>query len=103
MAYLVLLIAALLEVGGDALVRWGMHGGRLLGFALGTAALVAYSVLVNLPRWDFGRLLGIYIVVFFIISQVLAAFVFREQIPVSRIAGGALIIAGGLVITFWKA
>ncbi|HEY3267594.1 MAG TPA: hypothetical protein VGM37_11745 [Armatimonadota bacterium] len=68
-----LLLAALLEVGGDALIRWGLRGGRAAGFIAGAAALFAYGVAVNAPRWDFGRLMGVYIAVFFIVSQIVAS------------------------------
>lgn len=98
----VLLLAAVLEAGGDALVRYGLAGGRAIGFILGAAALFAYGVAVNLPRWDFGRLLGVYIALFFVVSQAIAAFGFHESIPASRLVGGALIVAGGIVMTIWK-
>lgn len=54
-----LVVAALLEVGGDALVRWGLKGGRWYGFAAGAAVLFGYGLSVNLPKWDFGRLMGV--------------------------------------------
>jgi drug/metabolite transporter superfamily protein YnfA len=72
-----LILAALLEVGGDALVRWGLKGGRILGFILGAVTLFTYAVFVNTPKWDFGKLLGIYIAIFFIVSQVLSIVVFQ--------------------------
>lgn len=99
---IVLLIAASLEAGGDALVRWGLSSGRILGFVLGAVVLFSYGVVVNLPKWDFGRLLGVYIVLFFIVSQLLAVVVFRETIPTPRIVGGLLVIAGGIVMTVWQ-
>lgn len=102
-AFAILLLAALLEAGGDALVRSGLRGGRILGLALGAAVLFAYGVTINLPRWDFGRLLGVYIALFFVVSQVISVWVFHEHLPLSRLLGGTLIVAGGLVITFWKA
>jgi len=94
-----LIIAALLEVGGDALVRWGMKGGRISGFILGAVALFAYGVIVNTSKWDFGRLLGIYIVIFFIVSQFLSFVVFHETLRLPTLIAGALITAGGIVLT----
>jgi drug/metabolite transporter superfamily protein YnfA len=94
-----LIIAALLEVGGDALVRWGMKGGRILGFILGAVTLLTYAVFVNTPKWDFGRLLGIYITIFFVVSQVLSIVVFHEALRLQTLIAGLLIAAGGIVLT----
>lgn len=97
-----LILAALLEVGGDALVRSGLRGGRVAGFVAGAAVLFAYGVVVNAPRWNFGRLLGVYIAVFFVVSQLVAYFAFRDRPTPPIVLGGALVIAGGLVMAFWK-
>jgi hypothetical protein len=102
-----LLLAALLEAGGDALVRTGLQSAALpgrLGFmGLGGLVLFGYGVFVNLPPWDFGRLLGVYVVVFFVVAQLInwLAFGWRPTLPI--LVGGALITAGGLTITFWRA
>jgi small multidrug resistance family-3 protein len=58
---------------------------------------------VNLAPADFGRLLGIYVVLFFVVAQVvnLIAFGVRPDTPI--LVGGALITAGGAVITLWRA
>ena len=100
--FVLLLTAALLEVGGDALVRWGLKSGRILGFVLGAAVLFGYGLIVNLPRWDFGRLLGVYIVLFFVVSQVTGVFLFGETLSMGRLVGGALIVAGGICMMVWK-
>ena len=94
-----LIIAALLEVGGDALVRWGLKGGRILGFVLGAVTLFTYAVFVNTPKWDFGRLLGIYIAIFFVVSQVLSIVVFNETIRFPTLIAGVLIVSGGIILT----
>ncbi len=96
-----LTVAALLEAGGDALVRVGLRGSRwvLMG---GSLALVAYGFLVNLTRWDFGRLMGVYIAIFFVVAQFIALVAFREKLQLPVLVGGALIVAGGLVLTFWQ-
>lgn len=97
MTTLWLLAAALLEVGGDAAMRIGLRG-QAWGYALGTLLLAAYGLLVNQPAWQFNRLLGLYIVIFFIVSQALAWAFFGERPNLGLIVGGTLIVAGGLII-----
>jgi small multidrug resistance family-3 protein len=99
---LILALAAVLEVGGDALVRWGLKSGRWIGLVLGAAVLFGYGLSVNLPRWDFGRLMGVYIALFFVVSQAVAVALFREPLKAPTLVGGALIVAGGILITAWK-
>ena len=65
-------------------------------------ALVAYAVAVNAPAWDFGRSLGVYVALFFVAAQVVDAAVFGRLPTLPIAVGGALIVAGGLTITFWK-
>lgn len=100
--FVLLLSAAFLEVGGDALVRWGLKSGRILGFLLGAAVLFSYGLVVNLPKWDFGRLLGVYIAVFFLVSQAVGVAGFGETLSSGRIVGGALVVAGGICMMVWK-
>jgi drug/metabolite transporter superfamily protein YnfA len=104
---LVLLAAALLEAGGDALVRSGMRAGpamiRGAFFALGALSLFGYGYLVNAPAWDFGRLLGVYVVFFFVVAQLIAWFVFHQRPGNAVIVGGAFILAGGIIITLGRA
>ncbi len=93
----ILVLAAALEVGGDALVRIGLRG-PAYWMAAGGLVLFAYGVLVNLSGLDFNRLMGIYIAVFFVVSQVIS-FIFFKQIPDDRILlGGGFIVTGGLLI-----
>ncbi|HLY11948.1 MAG TPA: hypothetical protein VKW04_21790 [Planctomycetota bacterium] len=102
-AILLLVLAAALEVGGDALVRWGLRGPQKIGLALGALVLFGYGLCVNLPKWDFGKLMGVYIALFFVVSQIVAATVFRERIQAPTLVGGALIVAGGVVMSVWRA
>lgn len=104
-ALLLLALAALLEAGGDALVRKGLgiHGlPRGLWFAAGALILFIYGLTVNLPGWDFGRLLGIYVVLFFLAAQAIAWFAFGQLPSPAILTGGALIVTGGLVMTLWR-
>jgi small multidrug resistance family-3 protein len=94
-------VAALLEVGGDAAVRRGLRGGGWHFIALGFVVLCAYGLVVNsVKSWDFSRLLGVYVAFFALVSVLCGRYVFRESIPVSTWFGVALIIVGGLVIQF---
>jgi drug/metabolite transporter superfamily protein YnfA len=96
-----LALAALLEAGGDAAIRLGLRG-RGWGLLAGPLLLVAYGFMVNQPRWDFGRLIGTYIAIFFVVAQLFALLVDRQRPPLATVVGGALIVAGGLVLTFWR-
>lgn len=96
-----LVLSALLEVGGDAGIRSGLQG-KQAGFLLGSVLLIAYGIVVNLSKLDFGKLMGIYIAIFFVVSQILAVLIFKEKIHAPTLVGGALIIAGGCVLTFWR-
>ncbi len=101
-----LAVAAVLEAGGDALVRAGLHapapGPRIAWFAAGATALTAYAVAVNAPAWDFGRSLGVYVALFFVVAQAINATAFGVAPTPPVLVGGALIAAGGLTITFWR-
>jgi len=99
-AWLIFVGAALLEVGGDAVIRQGLrHSSVGLIFA-GCVMLAAYGLVVNLVKWDFSRLLGVYVAVFALISVLFGRFVLAETIPATTWIGLGLIIVGGLVIQF---
>jgi drug/metabolite transporter superfamily protein YnfA len=102
-AILLLILAAALEAGGDAIIRAGLHSHsaayRSALFMLGAVVLFAYGWTVNAPPWDFGRLLGLYVVFFFVFAQLLSWVVYKQVPSASVIVGGVLIIAGGLVIS----
>lgn len=97
---LIFIAAALLEVGGDAAVRSGLRGSQPLAVALGCALLAAYGVMVNLVRWDFSRLLGVYVAVFAVVSVCWGRFVLREDVPIAVWLGLGLIVIGGMLIQF---
>jgi len=103
---LVLLLSAVLEAGGDALVRHGLHGAsawtRVVFLVLGGAVLFAYGVAVNTPSWDFGRLLGVYVTLFFLVAQAINWIAFGVAPTTGIVVGGVLIAAGGLTITVWR-
>ena len=98
----VLFAAALLEAGGDALVRKGLHLGaiwRIVFLMAGAGILFAYGYTVNSPPWDFGRSLGVYVTFFFVVAQLINWIAFG-QAPTARIVlGGACIIIGGMIVS----
>lgn len=94
-----LIAAAFLEVGGDAAIRYGLVRSATAATIAGAVALVAYGFVVNTNRLlEFNRLMGVYIAVFFLVSQAIAVVMFGERPTLPAIAGGALIVTGGLLI-----
>jgi drug/metabolite transporter superfamily protein YnfA len=99
-ALLIFVAAAVLEVGGDSLIRQGLRI-KAIGFiAAGFGMLGFYGVVVNTVKWDFSRLLGVYIAVFAVVSILWGRLVFKEHIPMATWIGLAIIVVGGLVIQF---
>ena len=101
---LLLLSAALLEAGGDAIVRLGLHASTMLArgllFLIGGLVLFTYGYVVNAPAWEFGRLLGVYVVVFFFIAQLISWIVFHQRPSAAVIIGGFFIVTGGIILSF---
>jgi len=102
-----LLIATTLEVSGDALVRMAIydHSGpiRFGFFAAGAVLLFGYGSFLNLAPVEFGRVVGLYIATLFVVWQVINFVAFRALPSGPILAGGSLVIAGGLICTFWQA
>jgi len=106
-AFVVLALAAYLEVQGDACFQSGLHHSsgakQVAWFVAGTAVLVCYSLFLNSSKIDFGKLLGIYVVLFFIVAQIVAKLQFHQSPSKPIYVGGAFIAIGGLIMTLWKA
>jgi small multidrug resistance family-3 protein len=104
---IVLLIATTLEVSGDAVVRMGIyqHGGmvRALLFVCGAALLFGYGAFLNLAPFEFGRVVGLYIATLLVVWQFINYFAFGALPTLPILAGGALVVVGGLIMTFWRA
>jgi hypothetical protein len=100
----ILFLAALLEAGGDAFVRSGLYAqgfaARVGFFALGAVTLFAYGYVVNTPPWDFGKLLGVYVVFFFVVAQLIGWIFFHQRPGGAVLLGGTFIVAGGAIISF---
>lgn len=102
LAFLILFAAAVLEAGGDAIVRAGLQSSqfaaRVALFVVGGLVLFAYGWSVNAPPWDFGKLLGIYVVFFFVVAQIISFFAFGQKPTPALLLGGLFIVTGGLII-----
>jgi small multidrug resistance family-3 protein len=85
-ALVILFVAAVLEAGGDALVRSGIHSPvsstRFLFWFMGAVVL-----------------LGIYVVFFFVVAQVISWAAFHQRPDRWVVIGGCLVIAGGIVMS----
>jgi len=102
----VLLFAACLEAGGDALIRMGIrsnsHLRTFLLFVVGGLILTVYGYAVNAPPWDFGRLLGVYVAFFFVVAQLVSWLAFHQKPTPMLLLGGSFIIIGGIVVSLSK-
>ena len=102
----VLALAAYLEVQGDACFQSGLYHSsgakQVAWFVAGTAVLVCYSLFLNSSKIDFGKLLGIYVGLFFVVAQIVAKLQFHQSPSKPIYVGGAFIAIGGLIMTFWK-
>jgi hypothetical protein len=105
-AVLLLVVATILEVSGDAVVRMALYNHvGLVRFALflgGAALLFGYGTFLNLAPLEFGQVVGLYLATLFVVWQVINFLAFRALPTLPIIVGGALLIAGGAIITFWK-
>lgn len=95
---LVLVVAALFEVGGDALIRAGLRGRGFLLIALGFGILGSYGLVLNQIAIDFSKLLGVYVGLFALVSILFGKFLFGETIPTSTWLGLGIVLLGSAVI-----
>ena len=104
--FLLLLVATSLEAFGDAVVRMGIGQTAWLPrsalFLAGALLLFGYGLSLNLAPIEFGRVVGLYIATLFIVWQLVNLIVFRSPPGIPVLLGGALIVVGGLVVTFWE-
>jgi hypothetical protein len=102
-----LVIATSLEAGGDAIIRVGLKQPhsvpvRALLMLAGATVLYGYGLVLNLSPLDWGRLIGAYVAVFFVVGQVINLVAFRTVPTLPIVVGGLFIIAGGAIITLWQ-
>jgi len=99
-AGLILVLAAIFEVAGDAVIRRGLRGSGLVIVAIGFVMLGTYGIVVNQLGWDFSQLLGVYVAVFALVGVLAGRYAFGETVPVSTWAGLAVVVLGGGIIQF---
>ena len=103
---ILLLVATLLEVSGDAVVRMAIYNRsgsiRIALYVAGAALLFGYGSFLNLAPIEFGRVVGLYIAILFVVWQVISFIAFRTLPSMPVWVGGVLVIAGGAIITFWQ-
>ncbi|HSS14363.1 MAG TPA: hypothetical protein VLL04_10735 [Rhizomicrobium sp.] len=101
-----LIIATALEVAGDAIIRKSLfeHAGpaRIALFVLGTLLVAGYATFLNLAPLVFGQVVGLYIATLFVMWQIITFLFFRTLPTIPILTGGILIVAGGLIVSFWK-
>lgn len=99
---MVLLLAAILEAVGTPSCAPGCINMRFFPrvalMLMAGAVLFAYGWTVNAPPWDLGKLLGIYMIFFFLVAEFISWAFFKQPPSASLVLGGALIVAGGVVI-----
>jgi len=104
--FLFVLAATILEATGDAVVRLAIHGNRMpsriLLYCAGVVALTLYGTCLNLAPVEFGEVVGLYIATLFVMFQITNFLFFRTVPNLQSMVGGALVIAGGLIVAFWK-
>jgi len=97
-AWIIFIAAAVLEVGGDAVIRKGLRGSVVWFIVTGFLMLGCYGVVVNTVKWDFSKLLGVYVAVFAVVSILAGRFLFKETISLTTWLGLVIIVIGGAVI-----
>jgi len=103
-----LIAATVLEVSGDAVIRIALHDHagitllRLALFALGASLVFGYGTFLNLAPLEFREVVGLYIAILFIMWQVINFAFFRTLPTMPILVGGAMIVMGGAVVSFWK-
>lgn len=102
-----LVIATVVEVSGDAIIRIALRNQTDFGwikfalFVLGAALVFGYATFLNLAPLEFRKVVGLYIAILFIVWQIINFAFFRSLPTLPILAGGALIVMGGIIVSFW--
>jgi hypothetical protein len=105
-AFVFVLIATIVEASGDAIIRKSIYDQtgllRAVTMLAGAALVFAYAFVLNLAPIEFKEVVGLYIATLFIVWQVINFIAFHTLPTLHIVIGGALIVSGGLIVTFWK-
>ena len=71
---------------------------KALLLALATLVLFAYGRTGNSPPWDFGKLLGLYVVFFFLTAQAISWLAFKQLPSLAVLVGGLFILTGAVIV-----
>ena len=97
-AWIAFALAAVFEVGGDAVIRMWIKYNNVIVMVFGALSLAGYGLIVNTLDWDFSMILGVYVAVFALAGVLFGRFVFRESIPFTTWLGLGFVIVGALII-----
>ncbi len=95
-----------MEASGDAVVRLALGNDAFVSrvglFAAGAILLFGYGLFLNLAPVEFEKVVGLYIATLFVVWQLVNYFFFRHVPTVPIMIGGALIVVGGCIVTYWE-
>jgi drug/metabolite transporter (DMT)-like permease len=104
--FLFVLAASILESTGDAIVRIALHRAaspaRIGLFLMGGILLTLYGTSLNLAPVEFAAVTGLYVATLFVVFQITNYIFFRSAPTPAVLVGGALIVAGGLIVSIWR-
>ncbi len=104
--FLFVLAATIFEAAGDAILRIALHSHawpvRVSYFLGGMVLLTMYGTSLNLAPVEFGKVVGLYIALLYVVFQITNYLAFQAKPTLPIFVGGVLIISGGLVTIFWQ-
>ena len=91
-------VAAIFEVGGDAVIRFGLKGNSPILVLFGIATIGSYGLIVNSVDWDFSAIFGVYVALFAATAILFGKFIFRRKHSRHDLDWPGFIFVGGLII-----